>query len=353
MMSRRRRRSKKIDNTSIPDLERRLHRKLRDYGRKLELKPEWRDPCEYKEITNLLSKIVSLTRRVFGETNVKFFEAVVASSHVFMDLALDKLAKKQYEQSFDIAKDGLKLIPASAYRDPERRFDFVLSRFHEVFAAYHFYQDALSASMTELETCQALMASSDIDTARIMISKSAVLSGRGDVELAADLGWGAIHILEKERKHTNIELCKKKQFLRYDTKRTFPPVYSTCLLAAAYFNCASSYEMSSCYLDSLRLYRLALSCRNDDEDDTLEFKLPETLILYRRRKQPRCRSLSVQRWGWKEKFRVRREQLRSFREITEISLRRVKKAIEVLEEKKKNVVSDNLQIRRLLNHLVL
>ena len=28
---------------------------------------------------------------------------------------IDKLEKKQYEQSFDIAKEGLKLIPASAY----------------------------------------------------------------------------------------------------------------------------------------------------------------------------------------------------------------------------------------------
>ena len=66
-----------------------------------------------------------------------------------MDLALDKLRKKQYERSFDVAKDGLKLIPASAYRDPDRRYDSVLSRFHEVFAAYHFHRDALSASMIE------------------------------------------------------------------------------------------------------------------------------------------------------------------------------------------------------------
>mgnify|MGYP001233229197 CR=1 FL=1 len=106
---------------SIPDLEKRLRRKTREYSRKCESKPHWRDACEYKEITNLLSKIVSLTRRVFGETSTNFSEALIASSHIFMDLALDKLRKKQYERSFDVAKDGLKLIPASAYRDPVRR----------------------------------------------------------------------------------------------------------------------------------------------------------------------------------------------------------------------------------------
>ena len=115
---------------SIPNLEIRLCRKAREYRRKLKSKPQWRDPCEYKEITVLLSKIVTLTRRVFGETSKNVYDSLVASSHVFMDLALDKLKKKQYEQSFDIAKCGLKLIPASAYRDPDRRYDTILSRFH-------------------------------------------------------------------------------------------------------------------------------------------------------------------------------------------------------------------------------
>ena len=92
--------------------------------------------------------------------------------------------------------------------------------------------------------------------------------------------------------------------------------------------------MSHCHLDSLRLYRLALSCRNDDE--LTEFQLPETLLLFRR-KEPRCRSLSVQRWSWKEKFRVRREQHHSFKELTEISLRRVMKTIEDFEKKEDKI----------------
>ena len=328
---------------SIPNLEIRLCRKSREYRRKLKSKPQWRDPCEYKEITVLLSKIVTLTRRVFGETSKNVYDSLVASSHVFMDLALDKLKKKQYEQSFDIAKCGLKLIPASAYRDPDRRYDTILSRFHEVFAAYHFYRNALSACMVELDTCRALMASSQIDTARIMISKSAVLCRQGDAELASDLGWGAIHILEKERKQKKmIASASEDWFFKYDRKRTFAYVDPTILLASAYFNCASSYEMSQCHLDSLRLYRLALSCRNDH--DVIEFQLPETLLLFRR-KEPRCRSLSVQRWSWKEKFRLRREQFHSFKELTEISLRRVMKAIEEVESKEKNIDNQRAKVK--------
>ena len=340
------RKNRSIDSTTttIPTLTKRLLRITREYRRKHESQGKvFRESMDYREIIRTISKIVHLKKKVFGENSTNFSNALISSSHIFMDLAIDKLEKKQYEQSFDIAKEGLKLIPASAYQDKDKRFDFVLSRFHEVFAAYHFYRNALKASIVELETCQALVSSSDLDTACIMISKSAILSRQGNIELARDIAWGAVHILEAKRKDEIAPNKKgkyddKNTFLTYDVNRTFPKVKSTHLLSAAYFNCASSYEMGSCFLDSLRLYRLALSCRNNDEDDVGIFELPATLLLFRHtRKQTRCRSMSVQRWGWKEKFRVRREQMKSFKELTELRLRHVSKAIEEEEKEKKSI----------------